>query len=202
MWASEAVSLLRDIAGRLNVSAVDMVKVFANESGCLPDPPHNGPARGLIQFEPQTLIDEGWTASPDAFAAQHVVDQLPFVYRYYAARKSMIAQAGGGLGALYTATFLPAYTARAGDLTLVLCGTHGPLAWAYHANSGFDVDHNGWITVGDLVNAAERAFASCSLAQQVAVGVGRFARSDVIVVLSSRRRCAHRSPRHCYGCRR
>jgi hypothetical protein len=172
MWAPEAVSLLRDIATRLAVSPIDMLKVMANESGCLPDPPHNGPARGLIQFEPQTLADEGWTASPDAFAAQHVVEQLPYVYRYFAARKSMLAAAGGGLGALYTATFLPAFTPYAGDIAYTLCALNGRLPWAYKANPGFDRANKGYITVGDLVNAAERAFAACPLAQQVAAAVG------------------------------
>jgi Transglycosylase SLT domain len=167
MWATEAVSMLRDVAGRLGVDARDMVKVMANESGCLPNAHNPGGAVGLIQFEPSTLRDEEWTQGTDAFAVLHVVDQLPFVERYYAARKTAILAAGGGVGPLYVATFLPALTSHAGDLTYVLCGAQGPLAWAYASNKGFDVERLGYITVGMLVDAAERAYARCALAQEI-----------------------------------
>jgi hypothetical protein len=167
MWQQEAVQAIHEVGARLGLDPRNIVKIMANESGCEPSAHNPGGAVGLIQFEPDTLRDEGWNAGANAFAALHAVEQMPYVYRYFAARKSSLAQAGGGLGALYTATFLPALTARAGDATLVLCGDHGPFAWAYTANRVFDEARKGWITVGDLVSAAERAYSHCPLAQQI-----------------------------------
>lgn len=159
-WSDDDVEQLAEIGLALGVDPRDLVRIMCNESGCLPYAHSPGGAVGLIQFEPSTLLDEGWLHGTDAFAKLSVRQQLPYVQRYYAARKAAIDAAGGGVGALYVATFLPALLAHAADSTFVLCGRQGPFAWAYAANKSFDRDGRGYVTVGDMVAAADRAFAA------------------------------------------
>jgi hypothetical protein len=167
MWTQAEVVALREMCGRLGVDPRNLVKLMCHESGCSPAAHNPGGAVGLIQFEPDTLRDEGWTAGVDAFARLSVLEQIPYVERYFRARQGAILAAGGGLGPLYVATFLPALIPGSGDMTHVLCATHGPLAWAYAANRAFDADSKGWITVGDMVNAADGAYAKSATGQAI-----------------------------------
>jgi hypothetical protein len=176
MWTQAEVLALRDMSARLGVDPRNLVKLMCHESGCSPSAHNPGGAVGLIQFEPDTLRDEGWTAGTDAFAKLSVLQQLPYVERYFKARQGAILAAGGGLGPLYVATFLPALIHGSGDMTHVLCATHGPLAWAYAANRDFDplekqanglVERKGYITVGDMINAAEVAYAKSATGQTI-----------------------------------
>jgi hypothetical protein len=107
----------------------------------------------------------GWTKGTDAFARLSVLEQLPYVERYYTPHKQWLA--GGGIGAAYVAAFLPALLPHAADQTYVLCATHGPIAWAYADNRSFDTDQKGWISVMDLVSAAERAIAASECARGI-----------------------------------
>jgi hypothetical protein len=186
MWTQAEVLALRDMSARLGVDPRNLVKLMCHESGCSPAATnwiyerdqggkiigrHAG-AVGLIQFEPDTLGWEGWHGSQEAFSAIPVAGQLPYVERYFKARQTAILAAGGGLGALYTATFLPAQVPHAGDMTYVLCGEHGPFASDYRSNVAFDVpDANGhrkgYINVLDMVNAAEGAYAKSATGQAI-----------------------------------
>lgn len=170
-WPDSNVAALRGMCQRLGIDPRDLVAVMANESGCLPDPPHRGPARGLIQFEPDTLRGLGWRGSSDEFARQDVAAQLDYVERYY----TPYARAGllRGLGTLYTATFLPALLRGAVNPSFVLCGRDGPLEWAYRANRGFDVAKKGTITVQDLVVAARAAAERSGQAQRILAEIER-----------------------------
>jgi hypothetical protein len=167
MWSDDEIMALRAMAGRLEVDPRDLVKVMCHESGCDPAAHNPGGAVGLIQFEPDTLRDEGWTQGTDAFARLSVLQQLPYVERYFSVRKAAILAEGGGLGPLYVATFLPALIPGSSDMTHVLCASHGPLAWAYAANRVFDAGGNGHITVGDMVRAAEGAYARSATGQAI-----------------------------------
>src|ERR1700761_2420709 len=167
-WPDSNVTALRGVAMRLGVDPRDLVAVMCHESDCLPDPPHHGPARGLIQFEPQTLKNLGWHGSPDDFSAQNdVASQLVYVERYFRSYANQGLLDGKGLGGLYVATFLPALLKNAGDLNYHLCGALGPLDWAYKANRGFDKDRKGFITVGDLLNAARASVAVSTRARVI-----------------------------------
>lgn len=170
-WPDSNVAALRGLCQRLGINPRDLVAVMANESGCLPDPPHHGPARGLIQFEPDTLKGLGWRGSPDEFARQEVAAQLDYVERYYMpyARAGLLR----GLGTLYTATFLPALLKGAANATFVLCGRNGPLEWAYRANKGFDAEKKGFITVLDLMQAASAAVLRSAQAQRILAEIER-----------------------------
>ena len=165
MWSDSEIAQFVAMAARLGVEPRAILAIMAHESGCSPAAHNPGGAVGLIQFEPQTLSDLGWTKGTNAFAVLSVAAQLPFVERYYAARRTSIAAGGSGIPAFYVATFLPAFTAHAGDAAFVLCGKAGPLAWAYAANRVFDVEGKGTITPADMTAAAEKALAGSSKAQ-------------------------------------
>ena len=167
MWTNDDVKRLHDWAASWPIDPRDVVKLMCHESGCNPAAHNPGGAVGLIQFEPDTLRSLGWTQGTDAFARLTVGQQLPFVERYFTWNRSAILAAGGGLGALYTATFLPARIPVSGDSTAILCASTGPLSWAYAANRVFDRDKNGHITVGDMVRAAEGAYAASAIGQDL-----------------------------------
>jgi hypothetical protein len=167
MWTAEEIAAERDMAARLGVDPRDIVKLMCHESGCNPAAHNPGGAVGLIQFEPDTLRSMGWTAGQDAFAELSVLQQLPYVERFFGWFLHAIQEAGGGLGALYTATFLPARIPGSNDPAHVLCQNVGPLAWAYAANRVFDSAHKGSITVGDMTAAAEGAYAKSATGQAI-----------------------------------
>jgi hypothetical protein len=60
------------------------------------------------------------------------------------------------VGGLYTATFLPALVAHAGDPNFVLTAKAGVLPWAYGPNAAFDANRDLRITVGELELAVAR----------------------------------------------
>jgi hypothetical protein len=166
-WTDDEVRALRDMAGRLGVDPRDLVKLMCHESGCNPAAHNPGGAVGLIQFEPNTLRSMSWHNGQDAFAKLTVGQQLPYVERYFGWFAATIAEAGGGLGTLYTATFLPARIPGSNDPTHVLCSNVGPLSWAYAANRVFDAAHKGSITVGDMIAAAEGAYSRSSVGKSI-----------------------------------
>lgn len=109
-------------------------------------------ASGLIQFMPATLIGLGWTTGHAAFRQLSATEQLDYVQKYFSPHRGLLVS----IGAIYTATFLPALLPHAGDPDFVLTAKDGPLGWAYAPNAAFDVDHNYAITVGELESAVKR----------------------------------------------
>ena len=148
-------SALCAAAGRHGWDPEHMLRVMMSESGINPAAHNpNGHASGLIQFMPQTLLNLGYTDGPEAFRKLSAEEQVPYVEAYYSPYPDLDSPAR-----FYLATFLPALLTREGsrDMTFVLCGDHGPLAWAYAANRVFDRDQKGYITLGDLSRAIDRA---------------------------------------------
>lgn len=165
-WTDTEVQVLVDVCSRLGCTVRALVGVMANESGCSPSAHNPGGAVGLIQFEPDTLRDLGWNEGTSAFALTDVIFQLGYVERYYSigSRKPYM---GLSDTAAYVGAFLPAYMPHADDPAYILCGDDGPIRWAYLANRGFDVEHNGSISIGDLQRAADKAIASSPVAQSI-----------------------------------
>ena len=99
---------------------------------------------------------------------------MPYIRRYFGWFAHELQAAGYTLGALYVATFLPAFTSHGNEPDFVLCGAppHA-LAWAYEANRTFDTAGKGYITVGDLTAAAERAFAGNATGQAIVAALDR-----------------------------
>jgi len=153
---------LKAIAERLGADPKHMLSVMYSESGCSAkawnDNPKNLPpekrwnASGLIQFMPPTLVGLGYFNGHAAFRALSATAQLDYVEKYYAPFKGKL----GSIAALYVATFLPAYTAKASDPTYVLTEKNGRLGWAYSPNVAFDANRDARITVQELEDAVKR----------------------------------------------
>jgi hypothetical protein len=132
------------------------ITVWANESDNRTTAHNpNGDASGLCQMMPQTMRGLGYIGDSNLadFRTLDVTGQLAWCQKYYAAHAGQI----GTIARFYLATFLPALLSHGDDLAYVLCGQPGPMSWAYYANQGFDREHKGTITVGDLVRAANAA---------------------------------------------
>lgn len=168
IWTDDDIDTLRGFAAVMGEENFPLwlVQVMSSESGCLPDPKHNGPARGLIQFEPETLRGLGWKGTPDSFSQQPVADQLPYVLAYFKGHRQSIHS----LADTYVCNFLPAYTGV--PTRFRLCGIGGPLEWAYKANSAFDTDKKGFICPADLAQRALKAFSASAIAQDIASRAG------------------------------
>lgn len=145
------------LAEFLRCSPVDMARVMMNESGINPKAKNpNADANGLIQFMGPTLAGLGWAFGGEKFRELSAVDQLSWVKKYYEPKAQWGLESAARL---YLATFLPALMQNNASHSpiFVLCGKHGPLDWAYGPNRSFDQDGKGYITVGDLEKAVERA---------------------------------------------
>ena len=153
---------LDDIAEKLWCDPMDLARVMKSESDMRStawnDNPKDLPpekrynASGLIQFMPNTLIGLGYKLGHAAFRAMGATVMLDYVYKYYLPWKGKLKS----VGALYTATFLPAFVDKANDKSFILTAKEGPLGWAYAPNSSFDANHDYAITVGELEEAVER----------------------------------------------
>jgi len=168
IWTDEEVIALHDAFEPLGIDPRHVVHVMCNESGCDPSALNRGGgAAGLIQIMPANQRSMGWTQGSDAFVKLSIVEQMPFVARYFGWFKDQIADAGATLASVYAATFLPIGISHSSDPDFVLCGAQGPYIFAYAPNKSFDAAHKGYITIGDVVTAAERAFAASAVGQAI-----------------------------------
>lgn len=153
---------LKEVAEQLDADPVHMLAVMYSESGCRADAWNDNPkslppeqrynASGLIQFMPPTLTGVGYFQGHAAFRKLTPTAQLTYVLRYYLPFKGKLKSPA----ALYTATFLPAFTGNAGDPEFVLTAKNGVRGWAFGPNAAFDKDGNGRITVRELGEAVAR----------------------------------------------
>jgi hypothetical protein len=123
---------------------IGMLSVMQSEAGMRADPPHNGPARGIIQFEPDILRELGWRGTPDDFAASHDAEaQLPWVEAYYAGWRDVLPPGSDAL-AFYAIGLAPGLVRRRKinllDVNSLIVGEQDP--------EGF-----GWIVTDNLVFA-------------------------------------------------
>jgi hypothetical protein len=138
----------------LSCNPLDMLAVMANQSGVRPDAQHRtSRATGLIQLMPKTLRGLGLVDGPDAFRRLTAVEQLPYVQKYF---QPFVRHGLGSSGRLYQALFLPGTLARGSDPDTVVCGSDGPFADAYAANTDLDPFSRGTITVADLTARVDR----------------------------------------------
>lgn len=141
---------------RLGIDPLALIRVLYSESSVMASA-HNihGDASGILQAMPQTLLGLGWTRGHEAFRQLSAAEQVPYLERYYTPYAAHCRTDA----LCYVATFLPALLTRADELgpAFPLCGARGPLAWAYGANRGLDIDRDGVITVADLGRRLELA---------------------------------------------
>lgn len=99
-------------------------------------------ATGLIQFMPATAIDLGTTV--DRLAAMSEVEQLEWVYKYYARYKSKLKSYTD----LYLTTFYPVAVGKASGYVL---GTSDyRIRKIAEQNPAFDVNRDNRITKGEI----------------------------------------------------
>jgi hypothetical protein len=155
---------LRAVAVSVQANPEHLLAVMMSESGMRANAYNaNGNASGLIQFMPATLAGLGWPFGHESFRSLTAASQLPFVQRYFQPHAGLLVS----VGAVYTATFLPALLKHAGDPNYILTCKPNPLrdrtvepferlGWAYAPNAVFDVNRDLAITVGELEAAVER----------------------------------------------
>ena len=151
-WTDADVEAFVALAARLEASPLDLAGCWMSESG-LHTSAHNpnGGASGLFQVMPSTLHGLGYH-DMRPFTGLPVQEQLHWAERYYTPHRGRLVSAG----ACYLATFLPALMAHATEPMFILCGRFGPHQEWYQANSGLDVNHDGWIRVQDLTDRIAR----------------------------------------------
>lgn len=127
-----------------------LLGVMMSESGIDPKAGNpNGGAVGLIQFMSATLVRLGWKVGPGPFAQLSAEDQLPYVERYFEPYEQHELDSPERF---YLATFLPAELGdpASRDPGFVLCNATSKLDWAYRANTVFDRNRNGDITLAEM----------------------------------------------------
>lgn len=154
--------LLKTVCAYLQCEPLSLMSVMMSESGVRASAWNDNPkslppeqrwnASGLIQFMPKTLLGLGWVKGHAAFRTLTATQQLEYVKRYFGPHIGRLVS----IGAIYTATFLPALLSHAGDPNFVLTAKNGPLGWAYSPNAAFDANHDLAITVGELESAVLR----------------------------------------------
>lgn len=137
-----------DVAAKLNCNANDLLAMMYSESGLKPSVQGASGSVGLIQFMPSTLSANGYSSAQ--VAGMTGVQQLDVVEDILGKSKAMSGYGANDkmdAGTLYAICFLPA--AAKND---VLCSNSGSLNWAYGANSGLDLNHDGAISKSDLAS--------------------------------------------------
>jgi putative peptidoglycan binding protein len=144
---------LEEVADELEARPLDLLKCWKSESdvrAAAHNP--NGDASGIFQAMPATLVGLGWGKDTAAYRRLTATQQLEWALRYYRPYRGKLVS----VGAVYTATFLPALIAHAGNPDFVLTAKSGPLGWAYAPNAVFDRNGDLAITVGELEDAVRR----------------------------------------------
>jgi hypothetical protein len=145
---------LRFRARGATATAEDWLRVWLNESGINSHRPNGAgaPYYGLNQMGVKEQAAAGFLGTPADWLALSNEDQLPYVERFYV--NAIRNNAGGdfsvldGPGAIYVATFAPAFMRHASDPAFPL---YSAPTGAYNANKGFDRDPvKGFITPADL----------------------------------------------------
>lgn len=139
---------MREGSAYLGIDPNDLMVVMEAESGLNSHiqntayPIQGGYATGLIQFAPNTAIGLGTTT--DALKAMSNIDQLDYVFKYYAPYKGKLKT----LEDLYMVNFFPCALGFADDKVIEGCGIGaGTIAGS---NPAFDLNMDNKITVGEF----------------------------------------------------
>lgn len=153
---------LEEVADEVLARPLDLLKCWKSESDVRAAAHNDGPpgapesrryhASGIFQAMPATLVGLGWGKDHAAYRRLTATQQLEWALRYYRPYRGKLVS----VGAVYTATFLPALIAHAGNPNFVLTAKNGPLPWAFGPNAVFDRNGDLAITVGELEDAVTR----------------------------------------------
>lgn len=140
------------MAARHGWDANAIAAVMCRESGF--DPAARNPqsdASGLIQFMPATARNLGTTTA--ALRGMTAEAQLQYVERYFVS--AFGARVPPMVGDYYMGTFYPSMVGKPAEAIIFQKGTVG-----YTQNVGLDLDRNGQITVGDVIEAVEDTYTA------------------------------------------
>lgn len=145
--------LLLQMAERLGTDADWHAAVMSVESGFDPAIQNPGPghATGLIQFMPSTAKKLGTTQ--EELRQMTAEEQLSYVERYYepfAGRMHSVED-------VYMATFMPVHVGKSPDNVISTAGHP-----VYDQNKGFDLNHDGTITNGEVGSTARSRLANAN----------------------------------------
>ncbi len=138
---------LLELCTRLRCKPLDLIGCWYSESGVHASA-HNpgGDASGIFQAMPATLKNLGFPGTHEDYRKLSATEQLAWAEKYYANYAGSLDSAAS----CYVATFLPAFVKFSGNKDYVLCDNKDRLAWAYKANTVFDANHDGQITVSEM----------------------------------------------------
>ncbi|WP_457967608.1 lytic transglycosylase domain-containing protein [Pseudomonas sp. R4-84] len=145
---------VREIADRLSMDPNWLMAVMGFETGYTFSPAARNPgstATGLIQFIESTA--RGLGTSTAQLARMTAVRQLDFVESYFQPYSGRIRN----LGDAYLAVLWPVAVGRP-DSYVMWERDSGPYQREYAANSGLDVNHNGFITRGEAVASVNTSY--------------------------------------------
>jgi hypothetical protein len=151
---------LAALADRLDVNPDYLAAVMSRESGFNPAATNpQSKATGLIQFMPRTAHALGTTV--DKLRSMTALQQLRFVEAFY-------RPFTGGLKRpvdAYMATFMPGFVGKPDSTVLFESPSIG-----YVQNQGFDSQHKGTITIGDVGNAISATLAAAESKPSIDAG--------------------------------
>lgn len=145
------IAKLINIAEKLNVSPDWLSAIMFHESRLNSHIQNSIGATGLIQFMPATARNLGTT--PAALVAMSNVEQLDYVYKYFAPYKSRIKSAYD----LFLITFLPVALGQPDNY--IFAAKNLPASIIASQNKIFDLDKNGAITMKEYKEYLKNWFA-------------------------------------------
>lgn len=143
---ADFLAKVQTISDSLGINPDWLMQIMYKESGIsstIQNPDTN--ATGLIQFMPSTA--EGLGTTVEELAAMSNVEQLDYVYAYLNKVKESYGNFGSYLD-LYLAVFFPAAIGK--PLDTVLQAVNLPASVIARVNQGFDLNHDGKITLAEV----------------------------------------------------
>lgn len=154
---------LVQISNALGVNPDWIASIMSFETGGTFSPSVQNPyskATGLIQFISPTAANLG--TSLDALKAMSDVEQLDYVYKYFAPYKGRMRN----LNDTYLAVFMPSQMGKSSSSVVAEQGSK-----VYEQNSGFDTAGKGYFTVGDITSAIRGVYNAGVSRGRIPVGV-------------------------------
>lgn len=139
------INKVYDVSNRLNINPNWLMAIMYFESAKTFNPAIQNPytnATGLIQFMPQTATELGTSIA--ALKNMSAVEQLEYVYKYYARYKSKLKSYID----LYLTTFFPLAVGKSDDF--VLETNNIPASLIANQNPVFDLNNDNVVTVGEI----------------------------------------------------
>lgn len=137
-------------SANLKINPNWLMELMQDESGVNPAaentsyPMEGGYATGLIQFSPNTAIGLGTTTAQ--LKQMSATEQLDWVFKYFAPYKGKIKSYFD----LYLITFFPAAIPYSNDDNYIFETAHIARSSVAKNNPTMDIDHNGYVTIGEF----------------------------------------------------